>query len=309
MLKVFELGKSSPKILENCLSLSYSKEYYTPYSSFTGVFLLTTEVSEIIDVELFVNGTAIHKGIIDSVQITEFSSHKAIKIVSRGHTSMLGQNEIVPGLITQVSLNSLMTNYIQIPNVFHEDIATVSNYIYVKEHASLWEAVTNLCLKQKNSYPYIKNINTVCFNLPSSPKTVTLSRSNKNIVSCGNAFDYSKMISDIHMRDTQGTYNTFNYSESAVLSREIVRHKHIAFDKQWLDDPVMGIRYKTNFGMRGFKSSFVSYLGYNGEDINDLVNFETLINKSISRIDISGSSKGIVTKLTCYFDKYNNLGT
>ena len=307
VLKALELEATSPKLLESCISMQYVKEYYTPYSTLKATFVLNIPIGEIIDVELIVNGTAVHNGIVDTVEIKELSSFRAITVSSRSHTSMLGQNELVPGLISNVSLNTLMSNYIQIPNVFHENNAVVSNYIYVKEHASLWEAVTNLCLKQNNTYPYIANVNTIRYTLPASPKTVVLSRNDRNIIACGNSFDYTNMISDFHMRDTEGTYNTFNKSDSEVSARGIVRHKHISFDRQWLDDPIKGLGYRINYGMRGFRSDFVSYLGYTGEDLNDLVTFENLVNIRISKIEISGSSKGLLTKLTCYRDRYNNM--
>ncbi len=307
MLKITELGGSTPKLLNRCTSLSYEKECYTPYSSFRGSFLTEADIGEIIDAELIINGTAVHKGIIDSADIRELPSHKELIISSRSHTSMLGQNELVPGLISNASLNSLMTDYIQLPNVYHENISDTVNYIYVKEHASLWEALCNLCLKQYGTYPYIAGLNTIRYTLPANPKTVALSRDNANITAVGASYDYTKMTSDIHMKDTQGTYNTFNKNDTCASGRNIIRHRHIAFDRQWLDNPVSGLGYKLNFAMRGFKSSYVSYLGYSGEDLNDIVSFEGIQNKRISRINIQGGDKGLATKLTCYFDRYNNV--
>lgn len=307
VLKVLEYGSSIAKEFSQCLSLNYVKEYYTPYSTLKASFVLSSDVGEIIDVELCVNGVTVHKGIVDTMDVKVLSSYRSLSITSRSHTSMLGQNEITPGTLAGVSLNTLMTNYIQIPNVYHENLSATSNYIYVKDHASLWEAVTNLCLKQYNTYPYIANVNTVRYTSPASVKSIVLSKDNKNIVSSGNSFNYTNMISAYHMMNTEGTYNTFNRTDTFVSAREIVRHKHIAFDKQWLDNPQTGLGYRLNYGMRGYKSSFVSYFGYFGEDLNDLVSYGTLVNKKISKIEISGGSKGIVTKLTSYYDRYCNL--
>lgn len=264
-------------------------------------------LGEVFDAELYINGNPVHKGIVDTMQTEEKAGIKTLKITSRSHTSMMGQNEVTPGVLTNVSLVSLMSNYISIPYVYCENLTSTSNYIYVKEHSSLWDAVTNLCLKQYGTYPYIANINTVRFTMPSSPKTVTLSRQNGNILSCGSFWDYTKALSHIHMADTEGTYNTFNKTDSLVPQRNIVRHKHIAFDRQWLENPEKTLQYRLNFGVRGYSQKFVEYLGFNGEDINDLLNFEDIQNKRISRIQIEAGEYGIKTRLSCYFDRYNNL--
>lgn len=307
LLTLKEVGGGA-KTFGNCVAFSYEKEYYTPYSTLKASFLLENEVlGAVIDVELAVNGTTVHKGIIDTLSVSESPDRRILTLNSRSHTSMLGQNELVPGLLSnpRPSLNVLLDNFIRIPSVFHENLVTTSDYIYVKEHTSMWEAVCNLCLKQVNRYPYIANVNTVRFNFH-TPKQVVLSRSDNNIVSAKTLLDYTKLISDIHMKDTNDTYNTYNISDAPVRSLSIVRHKHVAFDKQWLSNPVQGLGYRVNFAMRGYKTSEVSYLGYHGEDINDKVSFEGMQNRYISKVNITGSSKGIVTKLTCYFDRYCN---
>ncbi|MBZ4671149.1 MAG: hypothetical protein PWQ76_534 [Clostridiales bacterium] len=306
-LKLLEVGASTKKEFTHCLSLKYEKERYTPYSSFSGTFMLDLPIGEVFDAELYINGNFIHKGIVDTLQTEEKSGFKTLKITSRSHTSMMGQNEVTPGVLTNVSLVNLMSNYIAIPNVYFENLTATSNYIYIKEHSSLWEAVTNLCLKQYGTYPYVANVNTVRFTVPSNPKTVTLSRDNGNILSCGSFWDYTKAISHIHMANTEGTYNTFNQTDSLVTARNIIRHKHIAFDRQWLENPSKSLEYRLNFGVRGYRQKFVEYLGYNGEDLNDILNFEDIQNKKISRIQIEGGENGIKTRLSCYFDRYNNL--
>lgn len=304
VLSVLENGQTARKLYTDCIGFTYSKEYYTPYTFLKGSFVVPEIPAEITDVEFSVNGVLIHKGIIDYCKAEKNHMGNILTVNSRSYTSMLGQNQLVPGLMTQISLNKLLDENLSLPNIYHEDCPAVSNYIYVKENASLWEAVTNLCLKQNGRYPYIAHVNRIMFSLPASPETVILAEGDGRVISHGRTADYSKAVSDIHMRDTEGTYNTFNYSDEELHRLGIVRHKHISFDRQWLDEPIKALRYRVNFSARGMGSRYAFYKGYGGEDLNDLMAFGNEAPRRISRIDIKGTKAGIVTRLACYKDKY-----
>lgn len=293
--------------LSHCIDFHFQKEYYTPFTTLSGTFITSKKIENVIDVTLMVNNSLIHKGIIDSFTFKETNSFSTISFTSRGYSSMLSQNEITPGLVTAVSLNNIMTRFFPIPNVTYEDISVTSNYIFIKDHATIWDGICNLCLKQRSIYPYIYGPNKIMFSKPTAPKNLTFTKKSGKIISFENSCEYGKILSDIHMRDANGEYNVYNKTDTDAANCGIVRHKHILLDRQWLDDPQKGLGFKFNFSMRGFKSESITYLGYYGEDINDLVSFNGIIERRISRLDLKGNSKGIITKLTCYFDRYCNL--
>ena len=145
--------------------------------------------------------------------------------------------------------------------------------------------------------------------MPASPKTIEINNADKLITFSEN-LDNTKIVSHIHMRDLEGTYNSFNIENQYATSRKIIRHKHINYDRQWTNDNDNGLQYKVNYFMRGCKSYEVVYKGFNGEDINDIFSIQTnlavLPSKNISAINIFGNDKGIFTKLTAYVDNYNN---
>lgn len=299
-------GNNTEISLDKALSFVYEKERYTPYSSFKGMFRYESSYcGEFSDVSLTVNGTEVHKGAIDYCSIRLYKGERVIEITSRSYTSMMGQTEMVPGISSGPSLNSFMSGW-NIPFVTHEDLPQTVNYLFIKEHASLWDALVNLCLKQRQNYPYIAFTNEVRFSPKKNVRVIFLSEGSPAVTGFGSSLDYSHMISDLHMRDTEGTYNTFNLVDDEIRGLNIVRHKHFNLDRQWLDNPERGLGYKINFAMRGWRSTFVSYQGYQGEDLLDKLSWNGEDSLDISRIRITGNTAGVFTKLWCYKDRYCN---
>lgn len=310
ILSVLETENSTRKECTKCVSLSFVKERYTPYSFFRGSFIVDESFDEIYDVELYVNGHFIHKGLVDTIEIKKLYGYKMLTISSRGYSMALGLNELEPGMKYGVNLEALLSDGISLPNIYYQSGTKTVNYIYIKEHSSLWDAVVSTCLKSENDYPYIKNVNTVQFNKHSNPLTINLS-SNDKILSISEGSDISKLISNIHMRDTNGTYNSFNIESQYAVERNAIRHKHCAFNDTWLSNINTGLEHGIKWGMRGCKFKSVAYHGYRGEDINDLINLSDfdvdLQNKYISRLEITANKKGISTRLFAYEDGYCNI--
>lgn len=309
-LSVLIKGYRDRLTFTDCISFNFDKERYTPYSVFSGSFLINVTFGEIVDVEVTVNNTLIHKGVVDIFKKTISSKGMILYISSRGYSLSLGNcmlaNEIKYGL----TLTQLINQSYAPPYVTYSDTGKTVNYLYIKEHASLWEAIVNHSLKLGNFYPYISYPNKISCSMPVSQKNILLNNAD-SIISYSENVDNTKIISHIHMRDLDGTYNSFNLENSYATSRKIIRHKHINYDRQWTSDNTNGLQYKINYFMRGCKSFEVVYRGFNGEDINDAFLIQTnlivLPSKNISVVNISGNSKGIFTKLTAYVDNYNNI--
>ena len=278
------------------------KERYTPYSSLTVTAETECELSDVVKVDFTVGGKLVHSGIMNFLSVVRSEGRSLLKVTSRGFASMLAQNEIEPGTLTLVSLNKLMSQYMTIPNVTWQSSDEIVRYIYVKEHDSQWVAVTCLALTLHNTYPYIGAVNEIRLTPADNPLVVTPQK----IYEEGIRGDYSRMVSDYHMKDVNGAY-TYHYSDGFAEERGIIRHKYIPYDRQYtaLDD--MGLQYKLNFTERGCKTRFISYLGYSGEELRDRVLFPDDSELEISAVEICGdASKGIFTKLSCYFDRYCN---
>ncbi len=279
------------------------KERYTPYSNLSVTAEAECMRSDVVKVDFTVDGKLVHSGIMNFLSVTLSERRSLLKITSKGFASMLAQNEIEPGTLTLVSLNSLMGQYMTIPNVTWQSSDETVRYIYVKEHDSQWTAVTCLALTLHNTYPYIGAVNEIRLTPTDNPLVVTP----RKIFEEGIKGDYSRMVSDYHMKDVNGSY-TYHYSDGFAEERGIIRHKYIPYDRQFtaLDD--MGLQYKLNFTERGCNARFVSYLGYDGEELRDRVVFSDGKDYEISAMEICGDAeKGIFTKLTCYFDRYCNI--
>ena len=107
------------------LSFSFTKDVYTPFTRLTAVFEAYTAVPETAQLAWFyVNGNFIHQGFIDTFRITEEGGFRRGIITSRGFTAQYLQNQLEPGLYTNMSLNDLMDEYMQLPYVTHEDCGT-----------------------------------------------------------------------------------------------------------------------------------------------------------------------------------------
>lgn len=304
VLGIKALGQTAFTEYENVLRFSFVKERYTPYGLLSASVLCNSDPGEIYEVKFTINGKLIHYGILDSSEMSFGSSGSVLTVKSRSFTSMLGQNELAPGILSKPCLNTLMSNYTAIPNVTWENNTTTVNYVYIKEHASQWEAIVILCLAVKASYPYIYGTNQIRFNRHENPVHVVPYR---KIISYGTTSDLSRVISKIYMKDANNTYNSYSYTDGFGTQRGIVRNKYIAFDKQWLSKtPTFGLDFRLFYSERANKAKFCRYSGYNGEDINDYISFGNNTNLSISSVSVTGNAKGIVTTDTCYLDRYCN---
>lgn len=277
------------------------KERYTPYSALDATLIGGEGISEVVEAKLSIGEKILHRGIMDGLTVTKSAGRTLLRLSSRGFSSMLAQNELAPGMLAGLSLNSLMSEKMIVPNVTWQSSSRTVRYIYVNEHDSQWSAIVSLSLALNEDYPYIGAVNEVRLS-PVNPKTI----SPGNVFEEGGTGDYSKMVSNYHMKDVNGTYS-YNYTDGFASGQGIVRHKYIAYDRQFVGLSDYGLQYRLNFTERGCKSKFLSYIGYSGEELRDKVTFPDGSVHEISAIEVCGNAKkGIFTKDICYFDKYCN---
>lgn len=292
--------------LSDCVNLRFEKERYTPYTTASGVFVCGIKIPFISKVRLYIDGSPVHYGPVDSFEFFTENGISYVKFSSRGFSMGLGQNQPKPGINSSVNLESLISNNIQIPYVGYEHDTAVQNYIYVKESSSLWDAIVALGLKSVGNYPYIYDENTVRLSKHTCDAT---DLSSADIIKSAIGVNLSSVISDYHMKDTEGEYS-FNYTNETAQLYEIVRHKYINLDYQWLYSPDDGLKFKGNFSGKGIKYSFLKVQGYYKLDLRSEVILPEICGESFGTREVSGirvdySKSGFSTSLWFYDDAYS----
>lgn len=294
-------SKTQNKIitLDKIINFNFKKDYYVPYTNMSANCVTDDEFDDVAEAELVIDGKILHRGLIDGLKTYFNNGHRCMSFKSRGKSVLLLSNELSEGILSGASLPLIMGKK-NIQGVNFESYNTSTNYIYVSEHASMWEALTNTCLKLKGGFPYIKGANTVCFT-KDIPKQISL----QNIIATGEGSDFSKAISTVYMKDLEDKYSIFK-TDSQVTAMGIVREKYLPLDRQWLADSDTGLKYRINFALRGSQYRYLTYRGYKGEDILDRISNLTSDNQ-ISRIDICYTKSDLKTTIYFYKDRYCNI--
>lgn len=287
---------------EVCFYFRYVKELYTPYVYFECKFLSSTaEIAEFNRIEFLMYEMVMHCGLVDSIDIRHHSGRYEVYIKSKGFTSLLCQNQPTPGMMTNVDLNGVITTFSDIPYVTCEDSET-ENYIYIKDGSTIWDAVCNLGYKQTGLYPYIEGTNNV--RITQKPPSSLLYIDEKSVLATGVRHDFTKVISHIHMQDIEGNYDVYSKENQAATGRNIIRHKQIPLDRQFLSDPESALDQRLNFSMRGIVCNYIKYVGYNYEDLFDLITYGDFVRKKIHSVDVVFNGGMPVTQLGFYNDGF-----
>ena len=291
-------------ISEGILSFSFRKDKYIPYTMLNARFS-APEGSNFItakEAKLYVNDILVHHGLIDTLSLTLEGGCNFARLVSRGFTSLLCQNQIEPGLKNGVSINNLMDSFYDFPYITHEDNSDTSSYIYVKSNSSMWETVANLSYKLCGTYPFIRGTNCVRMTRVSDPTRFTFA--DADITALGTEENCRRVASHFHMSDISGNYGTYEHEDTSISMLGIVRHIYFELDKQFLNSPEEAPVYRDKFLSRGMRMRFMRCCGYNGCDLSDIVSFGSVTDRRIDTLSITGSDKGIFTEIGVYYDKF-----
>ena len=145
----------------NVYRFSFSKDKYTPYSQLDITLVDKDGVVPLLctfkRITFMLNEKGIHDGLIDHADFRTENGVSTIHISSRGFTSLLLGNQMVPGMHYDMSINKLMESYYEFPfPIRWKSDITTCNYIYVKPHCSMWDSVINLGYKLYGCYPYVR---------------------------------------------------------------------------------------------------------------------------------------------------------
>lgn len=290
------------------LNFKFTKDAYIPYTQVSAVLSTETTTftpfgspSEYSYVIFYVDSYPVHHGIIDLFRITTENGMTKGILKSRGFTSLLLDNQLKPGLYTNISINKLIKDYYTLPNVTNET-STSENYIFVKNGSSMWDALVSLSYKIHGTYPHIKGQNKVMLSHGTPEKSLVFD--DDTLLNYGSEMNTIRLVSDFHMLDIDDTYNNFNYNNPETAEKQIVRNRYFDLDRRFLYEPEEALHFRDAVAMRGWKRNFCTYSGYKREDLFDTVSFGNIQNQPIKSIKITGDINGIQTELSVYEDKF-----
>lgn len=285
------------------LSFTFRKNAYLPYTLLNARLCAVSEDFEnSSEIFFYIGNKLVHHGLIDTLKESYSGGSRIVSLVSRGFTSLLCQNQIEPGMKPNITFNQLMDGYYTLPYVTHEDNSTQTGYIYVSGRSTMWEGVVSLSFKFCGTYPYIRGDNCVRITPVSDP--AVFSYSNDQLIARGFAMNGRRLISNFHMADMGGEYGTYELEDAEVISYGIVRHKYSELNREFLYDPESALEFDDKITSRMHKVFFCRYSGYNGEDLSDIVSFGSISSERIEGIEVKGTSRGIVTEISVYHDKF-----
>ncbi len=288
-----------------CLAFSLEREAYTPFESVTAEFLSDTLPDSSIDrIGIYLDSSCIFLGLADSIRQYRKQQASFVRISARSFTSLLTQNELEPGLHSNLTIQSLMTGFYQFPYITYENLSG-SGYIFVKSGNTMWDGVVSFGYKLTGHYPYIQH-NHICLTRPQNHPLTEFYP--EQVLEYGTVSDTRKLVSHYHMEDLAGNPNAYQQENPAAAAFHIVRHKQIAFDSSFRHDPQDALTFRNLYSRRGCEASYLVYDGFQNEMLGHRITFGSLIqNQTVCRVQADFGVNGFRTKLSCYHDGFYNL--
>lgn len=293
------------KSYHSLINFKFKRERYTPYTTLEAHLLANITVTDITAVYLYIDGNPVHCGMADMISHKNSKGRNIITVFSRGFSMLLGQNEPIPGIISDTNLSQLVSYNTKIPFVECQQGTDNVNYIYVKEKSTIWDAICAYAYKAYKTYPYITQTNTI--NVSPVEGSSVHDYSSDVIIHYGDSISTTGMISQIYMADSNGEYS-YTLENVKIAGRNIVRKKYYPLDRQWLSSPYDGLQSKLNYSNKGYKTAELQYKGFKYENLMDKAVYQNnnflIDSESISAIEVTGNRMGIFTKIVVYRDSY-----
>ena len=287
--------------LTDCLQFILVRDRYLPNAALRLRALLPAGMDEPVRVRLFLDDFAVHDGGVQTWICEQKNGQLQAVITSQSFAAVLMKNQLVPGLYTGVTLESLMETY-HLPHVTYENVPSI-NYIFVKDNAAMWDSIVAYNYKLCRGYPFVRLPNLLCM-LPRQDENEIILPENA-ILAETTGGSAAEMISRVDMADALGEYGSFTRSNPEALRRGITRVRQILLDRQYLYNPYDALQFRIDVSNRKICSKTVRYAGYCGEDLEDLASC-SFVRGRVSRIVITGDRSGITTEDTFYFDPFCN---
>lgn len=262
---VFRLRDGSEQEAADIIKLRFYKDRYTSGSELSGKVIYHGTPRDILEIKLTAGGRLIHHGYAGYIRTENIHGRVELSFISPAWSRLLSQNEPVPGLNYGVDLAGLLAANVTIPNVTCESGTDTVNYIYVREHSTIWDAVTAYSKKAYGSFPYIGGTNEVRVR-PTAGRTFTYAAG--QVITIGRTVDRRVMLSKAYMAGADGEYS-YSWTNAQAVSDGIVRERYYPLDRQWLGSPEDGPKFRVEVSARRYRSTYIRLTGYRGEDIFD----------------------------------------
>ncbi len=285
-----------------CLRFVLLRERYQAFATLHAQFLVEDASQVPSEAAFSLDGQLLYHGSVEQSECIRASNRYVLKINSRSFSAALTRNQLVPGLHYSVTLQSLMEIY-ALPHITYDTTMPEITYIYVRENTAMWDSIMAYNYKLNGGYPYIRVPNLLCM-MPQT-RTDAILLPNNAICTETVGGECREMLSRIDMANAAGDYGSFTRSNPEAVSRNLVRVRQIRMDQQYVHNPDDALRWRIDLSNRRLKSCAVSYTGYCGEDIEDLVQVGDQ-RLRVSKIRVSGDRNGIRTEDTFYFDPFCN---
>lgn len=303
VLTLTEKDNNSPHVLTKCINLKFYKSCLVAYSSLYAEFAIDyVPQNDIIDAELSINDTLIHKGMICTCKIDIKHGVNFISIFSKGYTYALTKTQLKEQIVYNVLPQDIIALDPDIKNVTCITDYRLVDYVHIAEKSSVWNAICSLSNKATQNYPYIRYPNEVAmigtgnFAFHQIPEN--------SIVSACKCNDYSESISKITMDNVIDTEPDYNVISQYALDHNISIHKYMKYNDEWLTCPLENLQLYID--SKSAKGSFISltHKGFDSEDLYDSLYVENLsiLNTcvDINEIEIIANKKGLFTTLITY---------
>ena len=288
----------------DCLRFTLIRDRYLAYASMQIQLLVHETVPVPVNVRLWINEKLVHEGMVKKCSCDLEQNMRIFRLTTQSYSVILTKNQLVPGLYTQVTLEQLMQTY-ALPHITYDDVESI-RYVYVKENANMWETIVAYNYKLCEGYPYIRVPNLLCMLPQTGTEAVVLPAD--RLLKASEGGEIGEMISRIDMANLVGEYGSYTMENPEAAVRGIVKVRQIQFDRQYAYDPEDALRFRIAVSNRKMFSKTVRYIGYCGEDLEDLAVCGDFVRGRVSRIVVTGDSSGIVTEDTFYFDPFCNSG-
>ncbi len=299
--------QSDDVIEAQCLHFTLVRDHYLPYAELKAEFISDAFGHGFpCRAKFYLDGVLLLDGLANHVEIVKKNGRKLVTITAKSYSAALLDNQPAPGIYPDATLSSLMSLY-QLPHITYQQDVQKSNYVYVKDHTTMWEMLIHYTYKLNGGFPYIEGNNHVRV-MPKNPPVLFEIRP-EEIIRYGTQHDASRVISRIEMADAAGNHGAFSMNNPYAQERNIVRIKQIALDKQYLSHPEYALTHRIYRSMQKVRADYVEYIGYKGEDLQDEVCFTGFSTGRADRIEIRGDHGRLYTKVYHYFDPFCNCIT
>ena len=106
--------------------------------------------------------------------------------------------------------------------------AETVNYVLIREHVGIWDAVVAYCYKYNKGYPYVRVPNLICAEPQDGLNPTALPAD--AVLQCGCAEEPALLISRVDMADLDGVYGSFSQTNPEAERRGIVNVKQLCMN-------------------------------------------------------------------------------